>query len=332
MRVRANRMPDSWWRSTRACIARSMLVAIAMAGCLAARADTCGFRGDLDARYCDEDRDLLADPPRDRKQLKNPDLLLFTYAPLDDSSVYVDAFNSFMQYLATCTQKRVRLYTVNSSAAAIEAMRSGRMHVGTFSTGDTVFAVNQAGAIPFAVRGNSNGPENYQFVTIVKATSGWQALSDLRGRRVAHVSPSSNSGNLAPRALLPARGIRPDADYKVLYSGRHENSVTGVVHGDYDAAHVASGVVMRMIDAGQIARTDLRVLFTSPSFPAGSLAMAHDLAPSLKERIRACNFGYRFSDEMTSAFPGNDRWLEIDYKRDWQEIRRIAAGAGQPAR
>ena len=37
-------------------------------------------------------------------------------------------------------------------AAEIEAMRSGRLHVGGFSTGPTAFAVNIAGAVPFAIK------------------------------------------------------------------------------------------------------------------------------------------------------------------------------------
>jgi phosphonate transport system substrate-binding protein len=138
---------------------------------------------------------------------------------------------NFVDHLKTCTGKRVHFYNVHSNAAAIEAMRSGRMHLGMFSTGDTAFAVNLAGAIPFAIRGDAKGPQVYQLWTIVKSDSPYQKLADLKGKKVAHVSPSSNSGNLAPRALVAAEGLIPDKDYKVLYSGRHENSVTGVSTG-----------------------------------------------------------------------------------------------------
>ena len=42
-----------------------------------------------------------------------------------------------------------------------------------------------------------------------------QRAGDLKGKRIAHTSPSSNSGNLAPRALFPKIGLTPDTDYKV---------------------------------------------------------------------------------------------------------------------
>jgi phosphonate transport system substrate-binding protein len=120
--------------------------------------------------------------------------------------------------------------------------------------------------------------------TVVRADSPYQKLSDLKGKKVAHVSPSSNSGNLAPRALVAAEGLVPDKDYKVIHFGRHENSVTGVSTGDFDAAHVASDVVLRMEDRGLIKRGEMRVLYKSPNFPPGRMSMAHDLRPELKKK------------------------------------------------
>jgi phosphonate transport system substrate-binding protein len=311
---------------------RTLLIPLVLGAFLAtpaSAADTCKSRGDLDERYCDEDHDLVADTPKDPKQWKDPPFLLFTYSPLEDPAVYEKVLENYVNHLKTCTGKRVHFYSVLSNAAAIEAMRSGRMHLGMFSTGDTAFAVNLAGAIPFAIRGDANGKQGYQLWTVVRADSPFQKLSDLKGKKVAHVSPSSNSGNLAPRGLLPGEGLVPDKDYKVLYSGRHENSVTGVSTGDYDAAHVASDVVVRMEDRGLIKRGEMRVLYKSPNFPPGSMSMAHDLRPELQKKIRECVLQYHYSPEMVKAFQGADRWWPVEYKRDWEAIRKVAAATGE---
>ena len=188
----------------------------------------CKHRGELDARYCDENKDLVADAPTDPKYLKNPSTLVFTYTPVEDPAVYENIFKPFTDYLGKCTGKRVVFYQVQSNAAEIEAMRSGRLHVGGFSTGPTNYAVNLAGAIPFAVKGTAKELQGYNLIMIVKKDSPYQKPADLKGKKVAHVQPSSNSGNLAPRALFPALGLTPDQDYKVLYSGKHDNSITGV--------------------------------------------------------------------------------------------------------
>ena len=73
------------------------------------------------------------------------------------------------QHSRQCLDKKVVFYQVQSNAAEIEAMRSGRLHVGGFSTGPTAFAVNLAGAVPFAVKGTAKEFQGYNLIVIVKA-------------------------------------------------------------------------------------------------------------------------------------------------------------------
>jgi phosphonate transport system substrate-binding protein len=164
---------------------------------------------------------------------------------------------------------------------------------------------------------------------IVKKDSPYQKLADLKGRRVAHTTPSSNSGNLAPRTLFPPEGLIPDKDYKVVFSGKHENSVAGVASGDFDAAPIAHDILLRMADRGLVRMDDFRIIWRSRNFPPGGLSMAHDLAPALQKKIRECTYAFRYSPEMVRGFQGADRWLPIDYKHDWELIRRVAQESGQ---
>ena len=291
--------------------------------------DQCKSRGDLDSLYCDENGDLVADTPKDPKKLKNPSTLVFTYTPVEDPAVYETVFRPFTEYLAKCTAKRVVFYQVQSNAAEIEAMRSGRLHVGGFSTGPTNFAVNIAGAVPFAVKGDEKELQGYNLIMIVKKDSAFHQLADLKGKKVAHTSPSSNSGNLAPRTLFPPLGLVPDQDYKVLYSGKHDQSIKGVGTGDYDAAPVASDVFKRMAARGEIKGDDFRVIYRSEMFPTSSFAYAHDLEPTLRDRMLKCFYDYRFTAEMKKAFDGADRFFPITYKKDWEIVRKVAESSGE---
>jgi phosphonate transport system substrate-binding protein len=118
-----------------------------------AQADECLNRGELDTRYCDADSDLVADPPRDSKQWRDPSTLVFAYAPVEDPAIYQNIFRPFIDQLGTCTGKRTVYYPVHSNAAQVEAMRAGRLHLAIFATGTTGFAVNLAGAVVFASLG-----------------------------------------------------------------------------------------------------------------------------------------------------------------------------------
>ncbi len=303
--------------------------ALAAAALPALGQDACPNRGDLDTIYCDADGDLLADPPKDPAKLRNPDVLFFTNSPLDDPAVFNKLMQPFVDHLASCTGKKVRYYDVYSSAAAIEAMRAGRMHVGSMSSGDTAFAVNVAGAHPLGIRGDASGPQGYQLWMIVRKDSPFKTLADLKGRRIAHTTPSSNSGNLAPRALFPAEGLVPDKDYKPLFSGKHENSIAGVAAGDYDAAPIAHDILVRMAERGVVRMDDFRVIWKSANFAPGGISMAHDLAPALAKKIRECTYNFRYPPEMQKGFQGADRWLPIDYRKDWDLVRRVAQESGQ---
>ncbi len=294
-----------------------------------ASAEDCKNRGELDEMYCDEDMDLVADYPKDEGKWKDPSTLVFTYTPVEDPAVYKDAFADFQAYLEEATGKKVIYYTVQSNSAEVEAMRSGRLHIAGFSTGPTGFAVNLAGYVPLAVKGNGDGFQGYNLIVIVKKDSPFQKLTDLKGKKVAHTSPSSNSGNLAPRALFPAEGLTPDQDYDVLYSGKHDQSVLGVNSGDYDAAPVASDVFERMARRGTVNRDDFRVIFKSPKFPTSSFGYAHDLKPDLVQKIVGAFHTYRFPPEMQKTFGGADRFYPVTYKVDWDVIRTIANAAGE---
>ena len=290
---------------------------------------TCKNRGELDVNYCDENGDMVADLPKDPKKWKDPSTLVWAYTPVEDPAVYEKIFAPFTAHLAACTSKKVVFFQVQNNAAEIEAMRSGRLHVAGFSTGPTAFAVNVAGAVPFAVKGYEKEFQGYNLVVIVKASGPIQTLTDLKGKKVAHTAPSSNSGNMAPRALFPALGVTPEKDYTVVYSGKHDSSILGVQKGDYDAAPVASDVYDRMVRRGQIKESDFRVVYRSKKFPTSSFAYAHDLTPKLADKVLSCFYDYRFTPEMVKAFDGADRFFPINYKTTWEPVRAVAAAGGE---
>ncbi|MGR0279383.1 phosphate/phosphite/phosphonate ABC transporter substrate-binding protein [Marinomonas dokdonensis] len=293
-----------------------------------AQAADCNHRGVLDEKFCDENMDLVADTPKDPSQWRDPSTLVFTYTPVEDPAVYKDAFHEFQEYLTKKTGKKVIYYTVHSNAAEVEAIRSGRLHIAGFSTGPTGYAVNLGGYVPIAVKGTAEAFQGYNLIIVTKPDSGIKTVDDLKGKVVAHTSASSNSGNLAPRALFPNLGITPDKDYQVKYSGKHDQSIMGVLSGDYDAAPVASDVFKRMVDAGRIKAEDFRIIYTSPRFPTSAFGYAHDLNPELVEKIKDAFFTFRFSKEMQDTFGGADRFFPITYKEDWAVIRDIAHATG----
>jgi len=293
-------------------------------------AEPCGNRGKLDVLYCDEDRDLLADPPKDPKKLVNPDTLIFAYVPVEDPAVYSTPFSDLLRHIEKVTGKKTQYFGPQNYAAQIEAMRSGRLHITAYSTGSVPFAVNLAGAVPFAVMGDDKGAAGYHLIVIAQAGNAKiDSVADLKGKRVAHVSQTSNSGHQAPVYFFSRLGVVPGKDYQVVFSGKHDNSILGVVNGDYDAAAVADTVLERMVNRGVVKKMDYKVVYTSALFPVAGYSYAHNLDPKLAERIKEAFFTFQIQGSgLAKEWKTHTRFVPVSYRKDWEAVVAIQEANG----
>jgi phosphonate transport system substrate-binding protein len=287
-------------------------------------------RGDLDKAYCDRDGDLVADTPTDPKQLVSPATLVFAYTPVEDPAVYAKAWDGFVKHMEQATSKKVVFFPVQSNAAEIEAMRSGRLHVAGFNTGSNPIAVNCAGFVPFAIMGTKDGQFGYEMEIIVPADGPIRTPADLKGKKVAFTSPTSNSGFKAPSAILKADfNLEANRDFTPVFSGKHDNSVIGVANKDYDAAAVANEVMFRMFERKVVDRAKIRSIYKSETFPTTGYGYAHNLDPALVDKIKQAFFSFPWEGSALKAeFKNEDRFLPISYQKDWSVIRKIDAANG----
>jgi phosphonate transport system substrate-binding protein len=310
----------------------SLLVVLAvLLGVVApAAGQTCGHRGDLDVLYCDEDRDLVADPPKDRSKLVSPDPLIFTYVPVEDPAVYETAWRDFLSHLEKVTGRKTRFFGLQNYAAQIEAMRSGRLHIAAYSTGSVPYAVNLAGAVPFAVMRDARGLSGYHVWLIAAAGNDKiKTVADLKGKRVAHVSQTSNSGHQAPVYFFSRMGVVPGKDYQIAFSGKHDTSALGVINGDYDAAVVADTVMQRMAARGVLKESEYRVVWTSPPFPTAGFVHAHNLEPGLVEKIKEAFQSFRFEGtSVGKEFKPRIGFMPLVYARDWEPVLGVLKANG----
>ena len=70
-------MPNT--SSTPIVLRGAFAAAVLLAAAGAQAQDACTHRGDLDAQFCDANRDLVADTPTDPKRLKDPSTLVFAF-------------------------------------------------------------------------------------------------------------------------------------------------------------------------------------------------------------------------------------------------------------
>jgi phosphonate transport system substrate-binding protein len=280
----------------------------------------------LDKPYVDADGDLVADTPA---KTVDPATLVFAYTPGEDRSLHASVWDALLRHLEKMTGKHVKFFPVQSNAAELEAMRAGRLHIGAFGTGSVPIAVNCAGFIPFAVMGGEHGILGYEMEIITYPGSGINTPADLKGRKLAFTSPTSNSGFKAPSILLRKNfGLEAGRDYTSEFSGRHENSILGVANKDYDAAAIANEVMRRMIARGVVKEDQLKTIYASETFPTAAFGLAYNLDPALSAKVRDAFFSFSWAGtalEQEFSTLGVSKFMPITYKQAWALVRDVDA-------
>lgn len=207
----------------------------------------------------------------------------------------------------------------------IDSIKTGKAQLAQVNPGLVPQLVSAGQPAPFAVPGNkASGVRNsYKLILITRVDSGMMRPQDLAGKKIAHTTPTSNSGNLAPRALFPALGLTPEKDYDVVFSNGHERSVMGVMHGFWPGAAVASDLFQRMVVKGDVRGSSIRTLWESPPFMTESWTMGSQVSPELQARVRKCSFNYSFSPNLRKLLPGNDTFLSVDFGRDFATVMDV---------
>ena len=283
----------------------------------------------MDARFKDANGDMVADAPTDAKQWMDPATLVFAYTPVEDPAVYAPVWAPFLDHLSKVTGKKVQFFPVQSNAAQLEAMRAGRLHVSGFNTGSNPIAVNCAGFVPFAMMASKDNRFGYEMEIITFPGSGIEKIEDIKGKRMAFTSETSNSGFKAPSALLRQQfKMEAGKDFTPVFSGKHDNSILGVANKDYPAAAIANSVKGRMESRGVVKPEQTKVIFKSGTFPTTGYGHVYNLKPELAEKVKQAFFTFKWEGttmeaEFNKGQPPQEKFMPITYKQHWSVVREI---------
>ncbi|MGB7183954.1 MAG: phosphate/phosphite/phosphonate ABC transporter substrate-binding protein [Burkholderiaceae bacterium] len=307
---------------------KTLLTTLAAAAALLV-AGTAAAEFKLDSRYTDADGDLIADIPSDASKQVDPATLIFAYTPVEDPAVYAEAWKDFLAHLTKVTGKKVQFFPVQSNAAQIEAMRAGRLHIAGFNTGSNPLAVACAGFRPFTMMARADGSFGYEMEIITYPDSGINKVEDIKGKKMAFTSQTSNSGFKAPSAILKADyNMEPGKDFEPVFSGKHDNSILGVANKDYPAASVANSVLNRMLSRDVVKKEQIVSIYKSQTFPTTGYGIAYNLKPELQAKIQEGfkSFEWKGSSlEKEFSKSGEAQFVPITFKGHWEVIRKIDA-------
>lgn len=284
-----------------------------------------GHIEELDTQFEERDEphygNAPLETPEDETEWVDPDVIDFAMTPTEDPAQYEDTMEPLIENMEEETGRDVEYVVLDSYAAVVEAMGAGQLEVAAFSTGPTPYAVNLAGAVPFAIQVGED-EFGYRLWVITQADNDEiSSLDDLAGANVAHTEPSSNSGHLAPNAAFTEEGVTPGEDYEVEFSGGHDNSANAIYQGDFDAAPICSTCYTRAAEQSGIELDQIKSVWASAPFPTTSFSHVYNLHPDLQEGVRNAFLEYDYQDTaIAEEFEGRGTWIEIDYATHFHDI------------
>jgi phosphonate transport system substrate-binding protein len=277
--------------------------------------------------YADADKDLVADAPEDAAKCIEPDVLVFSSVAAESESAPEEAWQAVLAAIKEKTGKEVKYVHFTTANEQLAALKKGELHIAVLNTGVVPAAVEQDGFVPLCTFGRDDGTYGITMKLIVPADSPIKDASDVKGRKVTFTRPDSNSGCKAlVMYLRDEEGYLPDRDYAWGFSTSHEKSITGVAAGETEAAPIASDVLQRMIDAGEVDGEKIRAVYESERFPPATIGYVYNLQPEIRTGIRGALLGLSVAGtglEGQFGDANSTKLVEIDYKNDWANARRI---------
>jgi phosphonate transport system substrate-binding protein len=169
---------------------------------------------------------------------------------------------------------------------------------------------------PFAV-GVERGSPTYNSVLIATVGGPVGKLEDVRGKPFGYGDQASTSSHLAPRAhLLKKTGLDGDRDYRPVHLGTHDAVARAVQAGQVPAGALSKPILDNLIARGTVDAKKIVQLDLSPPIPNYPIVMQGNLAPALKQSIRAAFLEMK-DKEVLKAFrveafaPTDDRAYDV---------------------
>lgn len=276
--------------------------------------------------FPDTDKDEIADTPQDEAALLSPEALVFSFVAGAEESVTEEQCKELFEALAEKTGREVKYVHYENVADQLAAMKSGDLHIAGLNTGVVPIAVRRDGFVPLCTFGRADGSYGYTMEFIVPANSPIKDVEDIRGHKVMFTRLDSNSGFKAPLVLLLDQyDMLPDRDYQWGFSQGHETSIKGISENDFEVAPVASDILARMIEKGEVDADTIRSIYTSERFPPATIGVVYNLDPELRSQIENALMSFNISDSGLDGEFGADitKFVPVNYKNDWANTRRI---------
>lgn len=193
-------------------------------------------------------------------------------------------FKPLGEYLSQKIGMKVEFTPVTDYAASVEGLINHKLDMVWFGGFTFVQAnVRSGGKIVPLVQREEDEKFRSVFITTDKSIN---KLEDLKGKNFSFGAESSTSGHLMPRSFLLSAKVNPDMDMKrISYSGAHDATAAAVAGGKVDAGALNISVWEKLIEAGKVDTSKVRVFYTTPPYYDYNWSVRSDIDPAVRKKL-----------------------------------------------
>lgn len=223
-------------------------------------------------------------------------VVYFSSVSAENQAATTARFKELAQVFKQKTGVEMKIFTASDYSGTVQALTSGQIQMGQMgASAYSASWIDSDGQVePLVANKELDGQLGYHSILIVRSESPYKKLDDLKGKTLAWADANSTSGYLIPLVSLRGAGIEPEKFFgKTLFSGGHEQSVLGVINGQFDSAFTWSskghnaGQIRAMVDRGVLKMDQFRIIWESPLIPNPLVVVRKDMPSDMKKALLA---------------------------------------------
>lgn len=259
---------------------------------------------------------------------ENP--IIFSFVPSGDTPEIIESADIMADLLSEKTGYVINGEVATSYTAVIEAMGTGKAHMGTLATFAYILAHEKYG-VDCALVSVRYGTPYYKGQIIAGVDTGIKTLEDIEGKTVCWVDATSASGYIIPRIMLKAVGVDPDTDLaQQIEAGSHDAVALSVYKGDCDCGATYIDARDKIEEDYPDVKEKTVLVTESPEIPNDGLQFIKDFPADMRAKIVNAFLEIMETEEGVEAMGKAYGWEAVIEKDDsfYDEFRKILDASG----
>lgn len=259
---------------------------------------------------------------------ENP--IIFAFVPSGDTPEIIESADIMADLLSEKTGYVINGEVATSYSAVIEAMGTGKAHMGTLATFAYILAHEKYG-VDCALVSVRYGTPYYKGQIIAGVDTGIKTLEDIKGKTVCWVDATSASGYIIPRIMLKAVGVDPDTDLaQQIEAGSHDAVALSVYKGDCDCGATYIDARDKIEEDYPDVKEKTVLVTESPEIPNDGLQFIKDFPADMRAKIVNAFLEIMETEEGVEAMGTAYGWEAVIEKDDsfYDEFRKILDASG----